>query len=101
MRPNNLDQTLEILRLHKNDIKKFGVNRIGLFGSLVRNELRDDSDIDMIVEFDRGMKTFRHYMGLSAYLESCFARKIDLLTPESIDPEIKNNVDKEIRYERF
>ncbi len=101
MRVENLESTIKMLKLHSEEIKHLGVKRLGVFGSLVRNELREDSDIDIVVEFHRGKKTFRKYMSLNSLLEKYLSRKIDLLTPESIDPLIKPYIDKEIRYERF
>jgi predicted nucleotidyltransferase len=50
-------------------LKQYGVAQIGLFGSFVRREQRVTSDVDFIVEFQPGMKTFRNYMGLKFALE--------------------------------
>lgn len=101
MQVTNYEQTLKLLRSHSKEIKQFGVSRLGFFGSLVRGELQSDSDIDVIVEFENGKKNFRKYMALYYFLQDQTSRKVDLLTPESIDPLIKPYIDKEIRYEKF
>ena len=55
---------LALLRNHEPDIKKrFGVSKIGIFGSFVRGEERPDSDDDVLVTFRNGEKTFDYYMG--------------------------------------
>jgi len=61
----------------------YGVKKIGLFGSYARNEQHEDSDIDLLVEFEKpiGLKFFE----LSDYLEKCFGKKVDLLTKVGLD----------------
>ena len=53
------ERVMEIVRDNMDNIREFGANRIGLFGSVARGEIRDDSDIDLIVEFDEGMVTLQ------------------------------------------
>lgn len=69
-------------------IRAFGVQRLALFGSVLRNEARPDSDVDLLVEFIPGEKTFDHFMGLAEFLEDLLERKVELLTPESLSPYI-------------
>lgn len=56
-------EVVRILRDNMEEIRKFGVRRIGIFGSAVRDELREDSDIDIVVEFERGKGTFENFGG--------------------------------------
>lgn len=65
-------------------MKKFGVKRIGFFGSFVRDEAADESDVDIVVELERGKATFRNIAGLGDYLEDRLARPVDLLTPVAL-----------------
>ncbi len=58
------DNILKIINKNQQDIKKFGVKRIGLFGSYASNIQKQDSDIDILVEFKKGKKTFDNYMDL-------------------------------------
>ena len=60
----NSDEILKIIEESKNKIKKFGVRRIGLFGSYIRSEQKKESDIDVLVEFEKGKKTFDNYMDM-------------------------------------
>ncbi|OHD54912.1 MAG: hypothetical protein A2Y33_16205 [Spirochaetes bacterium GWF1_51_8] len=98
---NSSKEVLDILHLNRERIKEFGVRRIGLFGSFARNEQRPDSDIDLIVEFESGRKNFDSYMELCFYLEEILGTKADVLTPEGIDPLLKQGILKETVYERL
>ena len=82
----NKEEILKVIRENKDKIKSFGVKKIGIFGSFVRGEEKERSDIDIIVEFEEGKKNFDNFMNLAFYLEELFGRKVDLLTPESISP---------------
>jgi len=84
---------------NRQTIRRYGVNKIGFFGSLVRGQQRKDSDIDLLVFFDEGQLSFDNYMDLNFYLEDLLHAKVDLLTPEQISPHIMPYIQKEIRYE--
>ncbi len=90
-----------ILRKNREEIKRFGVVEIGLFGSHVRGEARDDSDIDFLVVFEKGKKTFDNFMELHEYLERIYNIKIDMMTPESLSKYIRPYIDKEAEYEKL
>src|SRR3990170_1626524 len=79
-------------------IKKYGVKRIGLFGSFIRNEQKETSDIDILVEFEKGMKTFDNYMELKFYLEKLLGCRVDLVIADALKPQIKPYVMREIEY---
>ena len=83
---------------NKNKIKSFGVKKIGLFGSYIRDEQKETSDIDFLVEFEKGKKTFDNYMNLKLFLENLFNCKIDLVIKESIKEEIKPYILKSVEY---
>ena len=53
-------------------IEEFGVKRIGIFGSAARDDLREDSDIDMVVEFEKGRGGFKDFGGLVEFLENLY-----------------------------
>jgi len=84
---------------NRQTIRKYGVNKIGFFGSFVRGQQRKDSDIDLLVFFDEGQLSFDNYMDLNFYLEDLLHTRVDLLTPEQISPHIMPYIQKEIRYE--
>jgi len=74
----------QTLRENMREIKKFGVKRIGVFGSTARGEQREDSDVDIVVEFEEGKATLENFLGLANYLEKLLGRKVDLLTKEGV-----------------
>jgi len=75
-------------------LKRFGVKRASLFGSSARGEDREESDIDIIVEFEAG-KSLLDLAGLKIELEEALGRKVDLLTFNSLHPLLKDKILKE------
>jgi predicted nucleotidyltransferase len=92
------EKILNLINEHKQDIKKFGVKNIGLFGSYIKNTQKPDSDIDLLVEFKKGKKTFDNYMDLKFYLENLFDCKVDLVIKEALKIELKTNILKSVKY---
>jgi len=87
------------LREQENTIKqKFGVQRIGVFGSFARGEETDKSDIDVLVDFVPGKKTFDNFMDLKYFLEELFGRKVDLVTVQALRPQIKEGILQDVIY---
>ena len=74
------------------------MRRIGLFGSFVRYEARDESDIDVLVVFRDGEETFEHYMDLKFHLEDLFGRRVDLVIEASIKPLLQPYILSEAVY---
>ena len=86
------------LEENKDAIKKFGIERIGLFGSYVRKEQKATSDIDILVEFEKGKVTFDNYMDLKFFLEDLFKCKVDLVMKEAIKPYLKPYIMGSVKY---
>lgn len=72
-------------------LKEAGVTRSSLFGSVVREEAKEDSDIDMLVDLPRG-KTLFDLAGLQMDLEKVLNKKIDLVTYNSLHPLLKDRI---------
>ena len=88
-----------ILRSHLEFIRqKFGVKRIGIFGSFARGEEREESDLDVLVVFEEGQKTFDNYMDLKFYLEDLFGWEVDLVTEKALKPQLKDIIMKDVVY---
>jgi len=73
-------------------IRQLGVESISLFGSFVRNEANSDSDVDLLVQFAPGAKTFDHFMTLAFLLEDALGRTVELVTTESLSPYIGKHI---------
>jgi predicted nucleotidyltransferase len=82
--PEIRDKILNILKYH--DVK-----RASLFGSVVRGELTDESDIDILIEF-KGRKSLLDLVGLKFELEDNLERKVDVLTYKSLNPLLKDRI---------
>lgn len=87
-----------LLRSQEDKIRRLGVKRLGLFGSFARGEQNRDSDIDVLVEFEKGQKNFDHFIHLAFLLEELFKRPVELVTPESLSPYLKPHIAQEIEY---
>lgn len=74
------------------EILGLGVRRLALFGSVRRDVAHAESDVDVLVEFVPGQKTFDHFMALGDLLESVLGRKVELVTPESLSPSMKAHI---------
>lgn len=89
---------LSKLSSQRQQLKNFGVSRIGLFGSMVRGQATQTSDVDVLVEFEPGKKSFRNFMGTASLLEGLLDRSIDLVTPEALSSYLKPKIEKEVEY---
>jgi len=72
-------------------LKRYDVKRAALFGSFVRGEQREDSDIDILVEFKDG-KSLLDLAGLKIELEEALGRKVDVLTYNSLHPLLRDKI---------
>jgi predicted nucleotidyltransferase len=95
---SNKKEVLAMIRKHQREIMGFGVRRCGFFGSFVREQNTEQSDIDILVEFEPGQKTFDNYMQLAFFLEEILGRHVDLVTVESLSPYIGPHILKEVEY---
>jgi predicted nucleotidyltransferase len=76
-------------------VARFCVKRVALFGSVVRDELGETSDVDVLVEFE-GPATFSAYMDLKFYFEDLLGRPVDLVTDKALRRELRPNIEKEM-----
>jgi len=91
-----LDAVVQILKQKNAELtKQFGVKSLSLFGSVARNEATSTSDVDLLVEFDRPVGYFGLF-ALQDYLENLLGCSVDLGTPDSLKPYIKERIMGEI-----
>ncbi len=94
----NASRALEILAQVKPIlVERYGVTRLALFGSTVRDAARPASDIDILVGFD-GPATSARYFGVQFYLEDRFGCPIDLVTEKALRAELRPTIEKEAMY---
>ena len=76
--------------------KEYSVKEIGFFGSFSDDSFTDDSDIDILVEFEKPIAW--RYFSLEIYLEKIFGRKIDLVTKNALKEQIKESILSQVNY---
>lgn len=93
-----LEEIQEILRQKKPILReRFKVKEIGIFGSFVRGEEKDTSDLDILVELERPVGLIK-FVGLQNYLSDELGEKVDLVTKSALKPRIKKNILSEVVY---
>ena len=95
------EEIFRVLRRYRGYLRRLGVRRIGLFGSFVRGEAGKDSDIDFIVVFEEGRKSYDSFFRLVVFLEGVFGRRVEVLTPEGISRYLKPYIEREVVYEEL
>ena len=92
------DEILKRLQQRQDEMRaRFSVQRIGIFGSYLRGNASEKSDIDLVV--DLAEPTFDHYMDLKFYLEAIFEKPVDLVLSDTIKRRLKPVIQKEAAYE--
>jgi predicted nucleotidyltransferase len=92
---------LSTIQENQDKIKALGVKKLGLFGSFAREEQSTGSDVDLLVEFEQGQKTFDNFIELSFLLENMLKRSVELVTTESLSPYIRPYIIREVEYVSF
>jgi predicted nucleotidyltransferase len=84
--PLTRSQAFDRIKSCEAQIRALDVARLALFGSVVRDEARPDSDVDILVQFSAGAKTFDKFLALSELLEACLGHRVELVTTEALSP---------------
>lgn len=91
----SLDAIKEILAKHKSILhEKYSVANIGIFGSYVREEQKETSDVDILVEFDKPVSLLQ-IVSLENYLSDILGIKVDVVPKKNIRKELKDHILKE------
>ncbi len=92
MTPLSKHQAFEIIGQLEAEIRALGVSRLAVFGSVVRGEAGPESDVDILVQFRPGTKTYERFLALSDLLESHLGRRVELITTEALSPFIGSHI---------
>jgi predicted nucleotidyltransferase len=93
------DNIIAALKYYKPEFLKFGVQNIGLFGSYLRNEQSDKSDIDLLIDFDPDKENFDNYMSVYDMLEKIFKNeKVEVVTKNGLSKYIGPKILKDVMY---
>jgi len=88
----------EIITHLSRTLRRAGIRRIGVFGSMARGEERDGSDVDILVDFEPGSRTYDNLYMATTALEEAFHRRVDLVTTDALSRHIGPKILQEVRY---
>ena len=89
---------LDLIEAHASELRALGARRIGVFGSFARGEERPDSDVDVYLEFEAGMKSYDNFFAIHELLEEILGRPIDLVTDGSLSERKGRLILPTVRY---
>lgn len=93
------DNILKTLKSNKLQLSEFGVSNVGLFGSYIRNEQSNESDIDLLIDFEPNKENFDNYMAVYDLFEKIFKNeKIEVVTKNGLSPYIGPTILNEVQY---
>ena len=99
MEISSMEEIVAYLRNNKSFLyEKFGVTRMGIFGSFTREEQTSSSDIDMIVEMEGSRKNIHSFLQMKRFLEKELSRKIDMGFEHSLKPIVKEKIKGQAIY---
>jgi uncharacterized protein len=84
----NREQATERILACASELRALGVARLSLFGSVLRGQPRVDSDVDLLVQFRPGAKSYAAFLAVSELLEARLGRHVELVTTEALSPFI-------------
>ena len=91
------DQILSVLREHRPELDSLGVSSLALFGSVAHDEAGPESDVDILVEFDRPVGLFE-FVRLQMRLEVLLGLPVDLVTPDALRQTMRDRILSEAVY---
>lgn len=99
MKNYSADEIIAYLKKNKSLFyERFGITRIGIFGSFARSEQTLSSDIDVVIEIEKDKKNIHNFLKIKRFLEEELGKKIDLGFEHSLKPIIREKVRKQIIY---
>ncbi|MFH1826189.1 MAG: nucleotidyltransferase family protein [bacterium] len=95
---NSAQEVNKLLSAHKKElVARYGVSKLGIFGSWVRGEQRPDSDIDLLVEFSKPIGLLK-FVNLENYLSELTGQKVDLVMKSALKTNIGRHILAEVEY---
>ncbi len=90
------DQIIHLIQTNQAALQRYHVQSLALFGSAARDEMRRNSDVDILVQFQQS--TWKNYIGLKLYLEELLGCKVDLVTQPALKPVVRSSIEKDLMY---
>ncbi|HET8827940.1 MAG TPA: nucleotidyltransferase family protein [Pelobium sp.] len=93
------DNIIATIKAHKQELSSFGITNIGLFGSYLRDEQNEKSDIDLLIDFKPEKENFDNYMAVYDIFERLFSsEKVEVITKNGLSQYIGPKILKEVQY---
>jgi predicted nucleotidyltransferase len=93
----NINSIIEILKKHKSElVDKYGLSQLAIFGSYARRQQRENSDVDILVEFNRPIGL--EFIDLAEELEQILQIKVDLVSKKGIKKKYFKSIETELAY---
>jgi predicted nucleotidyltransferase len=89
---------LKLIEAHAAELRSLGARRVGVFGSFARGEDTPESDVDVYLEFDAGMKSYDNFFAIHELLQELFQRPIDLVTDGALSQRKARLILPTVRY---
>ncbi len=87
-------EAMTCLRKHEADLKRLGVKHLFMFGSMSRDEARDDSDVDLFFDYEKGKLGLFELMDVKEYAASILGRKTDIMTRDSLHKVLRRQIEE-------
>ncbi|MDZ4658245.1 MAG: nucleotidyltransferase family protein [Bythopirellula sp.] len=84
----NKQEAIDRITAVRDPLLAHGVRRLALFGSFSRNQQHANSDVDLLLEFMSGRKSFDNFIAICELLENSLQRRVEVVTRESLSPHI-------------
>lgn len=93
------EEILEFIKKHKKlTYQRYGVVRIGIFGSRAKGSGKKQSDIDILIEMEKGKKNLHNFLEFKRFLEKNLGIRVDLGTESSLKPMVKEAIKEDLIY---
>jgi predicted nucleotidyltransferase len=90
---------LSTIKSKEREVSRYGIKSIGLFGSYARDEQSEDSDIDLLIDFEPEKENFDNYMAVYDIIEKLFKnQRVEIVTKNGLSPYIGPKILNEVRY---
>ena len=88
------DEAISRLKQHEADLKRLGVEHLYMFGSTVRGEAKDVSDVDLFFDYQRGKLGLFELMDVKEYAANILGHKTDIMTRDSLHKTLRQQIEE-------
>ena len=88
------DEAISRLKQHEADLKRLGVEHLYIFGSTARGEAKDDSDVDLFFDYEKGKLSLFELMDVKEYAANILGRETDIMTRDSLHKTLRQQIEE-------